>query len=385
MALDWRTGPGEIMEHVSAHATDLAALRRALLACESRFHGVIERNADGILVIAPDGTIRYANPAAIRLLRRPLDSLLKSDFGRPIVPGETTEIDLPFADGETGVAEMRVVATEWEGEPALLATLHDVTERNILEARLRQKVQELALADRRKDEFLAMLAHELRNPLAPICNALHILRGREADSKVVADTRSIIEQGVQSMIRIIDDLLDVTRVRTGKLQLRPEPVSLASIVEKSLESTRALIEGKQHQITVRLPSTPVTLVVDPIRIEQILVNLLTNAAKYTEPGGVIELLAEVQGNDLAIMVGDNGIGISAEMLDRVFDLFAQADQAVDRALGGLGIGLSLSRRLARMHAGELTAQSNGLGRGSRFTLRIPLSIPPDSAKSPLDC
>jgi signal transduction histidine kinase len=186
------------------------------------------------------------------------------------------------------------------------------------------------------------------------------------------------------MLRIIDDLLDVTRVRTGKLHLRPEPVGLASIVEKSLESTRALIEAKQHQITVRLPSTPVTLVVDPIRIEQILVNLLTNAAKYTEPGGIIELLADVQGNELTIMVGDNGIGISAKMLDRVFDPFAQADQAVDRALGGLGIGLSLSRRLARMHAGELTAQSDGLGRGSRFTLRIPLSVPPASPTSPRD-
>jgi signal transduction histidine kinase len=384
MDLDWRTGPGETMEHVSAHATDLAAQRRALLASESRFQGVIERNADGILVIAPDGTIRYANSAAIRLLRRPLDSLVKSHFGRPIVPGETTEIDLPFADSETGVAEMRVVATEWEGEPALLATLHDITERNILEARLRQKVQELALADRRKDEFLAMLAHELRNPLAPIRNALHILKGREADCQVVAHTRSIIEQGIQSMIRIIDDLLDVTRVRTGKLHLRPEPVSLASVVEKSLESTRALIEAKEHQITVRLPSTPLTIVVDPVRIEQILVNLLTNAAKYTEPGGVIELLGEVQGNDLTIVVGDNGIGISVEMLDRVFDLFAQADQAVDRALGGLGIGLSLSRRLARMHAGELTAQSDGLGRGSRFTLRIPLSTPPASPTPPLE-
>jgi signal transduction histidine kinase len=338
---------------------------------QTLFYNVIEKNVDGILVVLLDGKILYANTAATKMLRRPLADLVGSVFGIPIVPGETTEIDLPYADGEVRVAEMRVGETEWEGKPAFLASLRDISERKSLEAQLRQKVAELAEADRHKDEFLAMLVHELRNPLGPILNALYVLKGRETDPGLVVQMRGIIDHEVRAVSRLVDDLLDVIRSRTGKLKLRLESMNLETAVEKAVASTRPLIESKRHVLRVDLPPTPIILFADPVRIEQILVNLLTNAAKYTDSGGSIEISAEAGELQVVIAVRDDGMGISADMLGRIFDLFAQSDNTLDRAMGGLGIGLTLSRRLARLHGGELTVQSDGLGCGSRFLLRLP--------------
>jgi CheY-like chemotaxis protein len=209
------------------------------------------------------------------------------------------------------------------------------------------------------------------------------MKSRESDPQMIAQSRSIFEKGVQSMIRIVEDLLDVTRVRTGKLQLRPGPVCLSAIVEKSLETTRPLIEEKGHHITVCLPSAPVNLVVDAIRIEQILVNLLTNAAKYTEPGGHILLSAHSEGNELVIRVTDDGIGIPPELLPRVFDLFVQGPQTSERGVGGLGLGLALVRNLVSLHDGKVEARSEGPGKGSTFTVRLrALEGAPEKAAQP---
>jgi signal transduction histidine kinase len=356
-------------------------LDRTLEPSDALFQNIIEKNVDGILVVRPDGTIRYANPAATRMLRRPLADLMGSAFGIPIVPGETTEIDLPCADGEIRVAEMRVAETEWEGKPALLASLRDISERKSLEAQLRQKVEELAEADRHKDEFLAMLVHELRNPLGPMRNALYMMKGREGDAGLVARMRGILDQEVRAVSRLVDDLLDVTRTRTGKLKLYPEPMDLSEAVQRAVTSTRALIEARGHRLRLELPAEPIRLAADPGRVEQILVNLLTNAAKYTDPGGSIEIAGSAEGEDVIVRVRDDGMGIAPEMLGRIFDLFAQSDNTLDRALGGLGIGLTLSRRLARLHGGELSAVSDGLGRGSVFVLRLPRTATSASAGS----
>ena len=212
----------------------------ALKASEARFRNIIEKNGDGILVVQPDGMIRYVNPAATRLLQRtsPIE-LIGRPFGIPIIPGETTEVDLPLAEGEVRVAEMRVDETEWEGEPALLASLRDISDRKRLEEQLRQKIVELAQADQRKDEFLAMLAHELRNPLAPILNAVHVMRLRGQDPVLLASMRDVVEQQVRCMARLVDDLLDVSRISRGKIQLRHEPVSLSAIVHRSMRDRPA--------------------------------------------------------------------------------------------------------------------------------------------------
>jgi PAS domain S-box-containing protein len=234
-------------------------------------------------------------------------------------------------------------------------------------------------ANRRKDEFLAMLAHELRNPLAPIRNAAHVLRRLQLDEPRVRWAQEIIERQVAHLSRLVDDLLDVSRIVRGKVNLRVEPIDLPVLVRHAIESTRPLMDAMRHQLHVQLPSTPVPLEGDPTRLLQVLVNLLDNAAKYTRTGGQIALNAEVQGGWLEIALRDNGLGMSPELLPRVFDLFSQGERTLDRAQGGLGIGLTLVRNLIEMHGGEVAAASPGPGRGATFTLRLPLCVPPDGA------
>jgi signal transduction histidine kinase len=347
-------------------------LEARLAASESRFHNIIEKNADGVLVVRrSNGTICYANPEATRLLHRTLERLQGEVFGIPIIPGGTTEVDLPLSDGRIRVAEMRVVETEWEGEPALLATLRDVSERKQLEEQLRLKAEQLAEADRRKNEFLAMLAHELRNPLAPIRNALHVLKIGSGDRSLRTRMCEIAQEQVSRLSRLVDDLLEVSRITRGKIRLRPELVSVSALISRSIEAVRPLLDARSHELRFQLPVLPIRIQGDPVRLEQIIVNLLTNAAKYTDAGGTIDLEVRVEGTELIVQVCDNGIGIAPEMLPRIFDLFTQADHTLDRSQGGLGIGLTLSRKLAELHGGSLTAHSDGLGRGSCFLLRVP--------------
>jgi signal transduction histidine kinase len=240
-----------------------------------------------------------------------------------------------------------------------------VTERERAEAALRD-------ADRRKDEFLAMLAHELRNPLAPVLNALHIMRLRGVPDPELEQARQTAERQVRTMARLIDDLLDVSRISRGKIQLRKEPVDLATVVARAVESSRTLVEERRHRLEVALPDDPVWLEADPTRLEQILTNLLTNAAKYTEPGGLIRLAARVEGDEVILSVTDNGIGIPPEKLETIFDMFMQVDRSLASATQwGLGIGLALVRSLVQMHGGRVYARSDGPGRGSEFVVHLP--------------
>ncbi len=235
-------------------------------------------------------------------------------------------------------------------------------------ARLHGEIQE---ANRGKDEFLAMLAHELRNPLAPVLNSVEVLRrgarGEEAGAAV-----EMIDRQTRHMARLVDDLLDVSRITRGKIQLRPEPIELSGVIARAVASTRPLIESRRHTVEVHVPPGPIRVLADATRVEQVLANLLTNAAKYTNEGGHITLTAAAEGDEAVLRVRDNGIGIAADMLPRVFDLFMQAHSTLDLALGGLGIGLTLVRRLVELHGGRIEAHSEGLGRGSEFVVRLPL-------------
>ncbi len=234
-------------------------------------------------------------------------------------------------------------------------------------ARLYREIQD---ANRYKDEFLAMLAHELRNPLAPVLNALGILRAREYAENGSRKALDIMERQVRHMTRLIDDLLDVSRLTRGKIELRKELLELSAVVGRAVESTRPHLEARGHRLDVALPDEPVRLEADPTRLEQVLANLLHNAAKYTDPGGQIWLTAERDGDEVAIHVRDTGIGIGPELLPRVFDLFMQGNASLDRAQGGLGIGLTLVKNLVKMHGGSVLAHSPGPGRGSEFVVRL---------------
>jgi signal transduction histidine kinase len=518
---------------------ELEDLRRALRASEARFRNTLEKNADGILLTGRDGVIRFANPAAGALLAREPAQLVGHMFGVPVTPGETAEVDLLRGGGApAAVAEMRVVEIDWDGKPAYLVTLHDISERQQaaeaarflaeagpvlagsldtvttltrvtrlcvthwadaclidlvesdgtvrraaaahrvpalderarcllgrfvpeggpdsplarllrgqpeayprlpegvlaalaptpaaaqalrdlgtraalllpLEVRgrtlglltmLREPVRgpfsaaDRALAEdfvrraalavdnarlydeaqeavRRRDEFLAMLAHELRNPLAPIRNALELMRLKCPDEPELTWARNAVERQVAHMTRLVDGLLDVSRITRGKIPLTLEPVRLAEMVAHAVETSRPLIESRRHRLELSAPADAGTVEGDFTRLAQVLSNLLNNAAKYTEEGGLIRLSVERAGDEVLLRVADNGAGIPAEMLPHIFDLFTQVDATLERSQGGLGVGLTLVRSVVQMHGGSVMAFSAGRGRGSEFVVRLPL-------------
>jgi two-component system CheB/CheR fusion protein len=250
---------------------------------------------------------------------------------------------------------------EWVG------TCTDVHEQKQAEEALRQ-------ADRRKNEFLATLAHELRNPLAPVRNAVQLLRMKEPADRESRWARDVIGRQVQQMTRLIDDLMDVSRISQGRIALKRERVALAHVIEGAVESNRPLIEQCGHQLSVELPAQPVSVDADPVRLTQLFSNLLNNAAKYSDRGGSISLTAGRQDGDVVVSVKDSGIGIPHDKLPGIFDLFSQVQGALDRSQGGLGIGLSLVKRLVEMHGGTIEARSEGPGKGSEFVVRLPIVV-----------
>jgi signal transduction histidine kinase/ActR/RegA family two-component response regulator len=239
-----------------------------------------------------------------------------------------------------------------------------------------RRAAEVALleADRRKDEFLATLAHELRNPLAPMRNALAILRSGKAGATAEERSRAIIERQLAQMVRLVDDLLDVARITTGKLTIQTEPIELAPVIRGAIDAVQSMMDAKRHELRCVIPAEPIFLDADATRLAQVFANLLGNAAKYTEPGGHISISAHVDAGDVLVRVADDGMGISPEMMPRLFQMFTQADIAVNRPhQSGLGVGLSLARRIVELHGGRIQAESAGLGQGCTFTVRLPVT------------
>ena len=243
----------------------------------------------------------------------------------------------------------------------------DLTERIAAEIALRD-------GERRKDEFIALLAHELRNPLAPISNALQIVRMADGKKETVQFAAGVMERQLAQLVRLVDDLLDVSRISRGKIELRHERITVASAVAHAVEAARPLARGMDQALTVTLPPEPLQLSADPIRLAQVIGNLLTNASKFTRRGGNIRLQVAREGDEAVICVSDNGVGIAPDQLGRIFDMFTQLDTSLERAVGGLGIGLSLVRSLVEMHGGTVSVHSEGIGRGAEFTVRLPLLV-----------
>jgi PAS domain S-box-containing protein len=253
----------------------------------------------------------------------------------------------------------------------VVMVFHDVVERRRLERELTLRAERLAEADRRKDEFLAMLAHELRNPLAPVRNALYLLGTPGVSPEALERAREMMERQVQHMVRLVDDLLDVSRITRGKVELRKESVDLIGLVQRVAEAAQPQVEAKGLDLAVSLPSEPVVLEVDPTRFDQVITNLVNNAVKFTDPGGRIEIALARREDGVRISVRDTGIGIEPELLPVIFDPFTQGSHSLDRAQGGLGIGLTLVHSLVEMHGGRVAAHSAGRGRGSEFVVFLP--------------
>jgi len=371
----------------AAIAIDNARLYRSLQESEQRYRAVVESQAELVCRFRLDGTILFANGAYARAAGSTPEAMLGRDFWTFIPQSEHAAVRALLERLTPETPEVRIEnrfntpdgprwmlwtnrALAFDAQRRLLeaqSTGVDITERRRAEEALRE-------TDRRKDEFLAMLAHELRNPLAPIRNALHLLRVSDGAGPVAAEAREVMERQLIQLIRLVDDLLEVARISRGKIELRRARVDLAGVVASAVETSRPAIDAARHRLEVRLPPAPLHVNGDFVRLSQVVANLLNNAAKYTDPGGRITVSVEREGAEATIRVRDNGIGLTPELLPHIFDMFAQADRA--RAAGGLGIGLALAKMLVDLHGGRIEARSDGPGRGSEFAVRLPLESTP---------
>jgi signal transduction histidine kinase len=281
------------------------------------------------------------------------------------------------ADGGIVPVELIITPLPLDGVPAVSVIVTDLTQQKQHEElhrtqeALRESEAMLREADRRKDEFLATLAHELRNPLAPVRNAVEVLRLRTPSDPDVQWAYDVIDRQVQRMARLVDELMDLSRITRNQVVLHREPVDLITVIEAAIETSQPLITQHAHRLAVRLPQRAVRIHGDLTRLAQVFANILNNAAKYTDQGGRIEIGAVIDGPDVAVTVSDNGVGIPQESLPRVFDMFTQVDRTLSRSQTGLGVGLSLVKRLVEMHGGRVTASSEGNGKGSAFTVHLP--------------
>ncbi|HEX5715718.1 MAG TPA: PAS domain S-box protein [Thermoanaerobaculia bacterium] len=377
---------------------DVSESRRAEEA-QARLAAIVESSDDAIISKTLDSIIRTWNAGAERIfgytaeeaVGRSVTLIIPPDrldeereiLGR-LTRGERIEhyetlrmakdgrlLDIsltvsPIRDGEGRVIGASKVARDVtqrkQAEDALQAS----------EQRLRESVEALREADRRKDEFLALLAHELRNPLAPLRNGLQVMRLASGDAKAVAKLRDMMDRQLSHMVRLIDDLLDVSRFSRNKMELRRSRVLLADVLSSAVETARPVLEAAGHELTVSLPPEPVHLDADLTRLAQVFGNLLNNSAKYTERGGQIWLTATREGGEVQVAVRDNGIGIPASALPTIFDMFSQVDRSIERSTGGLGIGLALVKGLVETHGGSVEAASPGEDKGSTFTVRLPV-------------
>jgi PAS domain S-box-containing protein len=351
---------------------------------EERYRDLVENANDIIYTHDLQGRFTSWNRAGEQLTGYSMEEICRMNIGQIVAPdhlvlarqmtarkvmqgGQTSyEIDAITKDGRRLTLEISSRLAHLPGKPLHVQGMaRDVTERKHIENALKD-------ADRKKDEFLALLAHELRNPLAPLRNGLQIMRLAADDGHAVAKARLVMERQLGHMVRLIDDLLDISRISRNKLELQKGSVLLSEVVGHAIETARPAIDAARHELVVSLPTEAVLLQADLMRLGQVFSNLLTNSAKYTKPGGRIWLNSELEGQEVVVSVRDTGIGIPDHALDHIFDMFAQVDRSNERSAGGLGIGLALVKGLVEMHGGSVTATSAGQDQGSTFTVRLPL-------------
>jgi PAS domain S-box-containing protein len=386
--------------------TDQKQAEAAMRDSELRYRRLFESAQDAILILDADTSrIIDANPFILNLLGYRVQDLVgkelwelglfrdieanKIAFEELKRSGYLRYENLPLERADGHPIEVEFVSNVYQvGQSSVIqCNIRDITVRSRLERQTHDQAAALADLHQRKDEFLAMLSHELRNPLSAIFNALHILRLEDHQNPIQRKAKQVVERQVAQMARMVDDLLEVSRVLTGRIRLRTERLELTGILERSVESARGLFDRRRQDLSVSLSGEPIWVEGDPVRLEQVFVNLLSNAAKYTDEGGSINVSARRINGFATVSVRDTGAGIPPELLPRIFDLFTQADRTLDRSQGGLGIGLSLVHRIIELHGGSVAAHSAGIGKGSEFIIQLPvlrttseISLVPDEVK-----
>ncbi len=385
--------PAGLIGGMAIDITELKRAEQALRESEERFRGIFNQAAVGVGRSDLERVFIDVNPGLCHMLGYEREELVgrsvreishqeewepSGEALRPLLAGsvESVVMERRYRHKQGHYVSTQTTASlirDRDGRPAsIVAVVQDLTQRKAAEAALLE-------ADRRKDEFLATLAHELRNPLAPICNSLHILRLAGGDASAHESLLEMMERQVNHLVRLVDDLLEISRITRGKIELRKESVELAAVIRSAVEASRPLIEAGQHRLAISLPPQPVTLEADAVRLSQVFANLLTNAAKHCDDGGQIWLTAQILGGgplsagEVVVSIKDDGPGIPAQMLPKIFEMFTQIDRRGPRAQGGLGIGLALARSLVVLHGGDIQAHSEGPDQGSEFTVRLPLA------------
>lgn len=381
-----------VRQHELAEQASLA--EQKLHVSEVHYRSLFESSKDGILILDGDsGKVTDANPYITTMLGYAHDEFLGKelrDIGlfsdKSANEAAVRELKekgylryehLPLESSRGQRIEVEVVANVYgEDEHSVIQfNIRDISERRRMEKQIADQTASLSDLHQRKDEFLAMLGHELRNPLAPIVNAVHLLRLQKNENERQQQARTVIERQVTQLTRLVNDLMEVSRITTGRVQLRQNRVAVSGFVESAVETVRPLLDKHKHELTVSLPSEAIWLNADAARLEQVVVNLLTNAAKYTEEGGHIWLTVQRERDECVLRLRDTGVGIAPELLPRIFDLFTQAERSLARSQGGLGIGLALVQRLVELHNGKVEVTSV-LGQGSEFVVRLPTVLTP---------
>jgi len=369
-----------------------------------QFVTLIENSTDFIGICDLEGVPFYVNRAGLRMVG--LDSveaasrthvrdfflpedqpMMMDEFFTSVVANGHGEIDVRFRHFKTGATRWmayKVIALmDAAGAPAAFATVsQDITDRRRMEDSLRQLAADLAVADRQKNEFLATLAHELRNPLAPLSNMVEVLKRADGSARTRALAVATMERQLRQMVRLVDDLLDLNRITHNRLELRRDVIDLGLVVEQAVDAGRPAAEAAGLTLTAVMPPGPIQLSADPVRLGQVFGNLLNNATKYTDQGGTITVRVERDGGHAVVTVSDTGTGIPADRLHGIFDMFTQIETSRERSHGGLGIGLTLVRRLAEMHGGSVDVSSAGPAQGSQFVVRLPVVLESRVAAQP---
>ena len=344
----------------------------ALKKSEKQLRMLITKNPDGIVVVDKQGVVRFINPAALKLFNRKEEELLGEVFGFPVADEDNTEVDISTGTRKELIAQMRVVRVDWQGKAANLVTLRDITERKQAELERIRLLAKAESANRVKDEFLAVLSHELRTPLNPILGWTQLLRSNRIPPQKVDQALETIERNASLQAEMIKDLLDVSRILRGKLQLNPVKVNLVNIIKAAIETVRLAAHAKSVEIMTDFPLETSFVEGDANRLQQIFWNILSNAVKFTTSGGQVNIGLNYNNSQAKIQIKDTGKGISSEFLPYVFDYFRQENSSSTRNNGGLGLGLAIVRHLVELHGGKIQVESPGIDKGTTFIVEIPL-------------
>jgi len=362
-----------------------AKVENELKASKASFHNIVEKSADGIVVVDDDGIVQFVNHAAETLFGRKAKDLVGEMFGFPVTGGEVIELDIIRQNKEPGIAEMRVIETHWEGQGAWLALLRDVTERKASEERLKEANETLKELNRLKNEFVSTASHELRTPLSIIMGAIRLILD-EIPGKIVEEQKEILDtamENVKRLGRIVDALLNISRIESGKTNLQKTVVNICDLIKDTVSEYKPLAEKKTISLDCEVPEQGIDICLDSDKTKEVLINFISNSIKFTPEGGRVKVTCSTQNQEVQICVQDSGIGIAKEDIPKLFDKFTQFGRKSGPGEKGTGLGLAIAKKLVEMHGGKIDVESK-VDKGTTFTISLPLTTETKAEDLPVE-